>query len=309
MNEKLISEFNRLINYHKATGGNSFKIRSFQKGLRLIKEYPNEITSGDDLAEIKGIGKGTISRIDEILEKGHLSEIKDDSNELKELSRLFGVGPKVAAKLLVEGVTLQKLIDSPELQDKWLNHHQKIGLKYLDAIEQRIPRAEIDKINSKLEKLLYDFNKNISFMICGSYRRGHSDSGDIDVLVYYKRANKTHSFLVELVGYLQQAGFLVDNLTELGETKYMGMCKIADVPRRIDIRFLPRKNLPFAILYFTGSGEFNKRMRKIAIDKGLKLNEYSLTDTATGKELAAKNEKDIFALLDMEYVHPEMRKA
>ena len=47
----------------------------------------------------------------------------------------------------------------------------------------------------------------------------------------------------------------------------MGMCKIGDNPvRRIDIRFVPYESKA-AILYFTGSGEFNRIMRKWVFNK------------------------------------------
>ena len=59
---------------------------------------------------------------------------------------------------------------------------------------------------------------------------------------------------------------LVDDMTDKKiSTKYMGFSKLKDNPvRRIDIRFVPFNSFHTALLYFTGSGEFNKKMRKIA---------------------------------------------
>ena len=66
---------------------------------------------------------------------------------------------------------------------------------------------------------------------------------------------------------------------------------------------------PFAIMYFTGSMEFNTMVRQKCLDRGLSLNEYSLKDSNTKKVVdhGFKEEKDIFDYLDIEYVEPEDR--
>ena len=66
---------------------------------------------------------------------------------------------------------------------------------------------------------------------------------------------------------------------------------------------------PFAILYFTGSGEFNQMMRKMVNDKGYTMNEYSIKHSDTGKKVdhVFTEEKDIFKFLEMGYVEPWQR--
>ena len=66
---------------------------------------------------------------------------------------------------------------------------------------------------------------------------------------------------------------------------------------------------PFAVLYFTGSGDFNKMMREQINEKGMTINEYSLKDIET-KEIVDHvfvEEKDIFDYLDMLYIEPWQR--
>jgi len=91
------------------------------------------------------------------------------------------------------------------------------------------------------------------------------------------------------------------------KTKYMGFSKLLDNKiRRIDIRFIPYDSYYSAILYFTGSGELNKKMRNIAKTKGYKLSEYGLFDKK-GNMMKVNSERDIFKLLDMEYFPPRLR--
>ena len=77
-------------------------------------------------------------------------------------------------------------------------------------------------------------------------------------------------------------------------------------PRRIDIRIIPLESYYSALLYFTGSKDFNKQMRLNAITMDYTLNEYGLYDE-NGKMFKVKSEKDIFDLLNMEYITPDKR--
>ena len=84
MNELLIKSFENLIEQKKYEieslrlekadakdiKSTQFKIISYRKALNSIKSYPKEITSGEQLKLYKGIGKGTINRINELLEGG-----------------------------------------------------------------------------------------------------------------------------------------------------------------------------------------------------------------------------------------------
>lgn len=312
MNSKIIEEFQRLVDYHKSQGTNSFKIRSFIKAINTLKTIEFEISSGKQIEKYPGIGKGTINRIDEIINSGNLSEIKDTNKDLNDLITLTGIGPSTASKLVTNGITLEKLRHNQELANKTLTHHQLIGLKYYEDINQRIPYKEIQTIERFIKKQLKTIDINVSFKICGSFRRKMPDSGDIDILIYYE--DVTHedpNILKKLVSGLTKAEFLVDHLTEMGSTKYMGMCRLnkTSLNRRIDIRFIHNKNVPFALLYFTGSGEFNKNMRIHANKLGYKLNEYNIeniNDLSRGP-IYCKNERDIFKFLKLKYVKPEDR--
>ena len=104
MNETIITVFEKLIqekqkeitNLKKNKDQNkkeisqlNFKVINFRKGLKAIKEYPNKIVKGEDLIDINGIGKGIITRINEILKEGTLvDEIKPDMNSNLQFSEL-----------------------------------------------------------------------------------------------------------------------------------------------------------------------------------------------------------------------------
>jgi len=152
-------------------------------------------------------------------------------------------------------------------------------------------------------------NPKLVLTICGSYRRGRAESGDIDCLITHPDINTHDNSIVlgNIVKGLTTCGFLVDHLTENGNTKYMGLCKVAEIPRRIDIRIIPRDSYPFATLYFTGSKNNNTDMRIVAKKKGYKLNEYGMESILDHTLVKCKSEEEIYEFLGMKYLTPKER--
>jgi DNA polymerase/3'-5' exonuclease PolX len=370
LNFNIISNFNKLIKqteeecFQLKEDGNKkeatvcqFKIKNYQNGLAILKKFKEVITSPDDVAGIPGIGKGMMTRIDEILKTGTLAELKISSKEsgssklveINKLQEITGIGPKSAHKMYEQGITLQLLLnelaqisgkndprDLPvdEIMNKSLNlnlhiheltHHQIIGLKYFNDINERIPREEITKLETKLIKLANKIDPKLIVTICGSYRRELDTSGDIDVLITHPDLendedieNTGQQYLIDLVDKLTHAKLLVDHLTTLGTTKYMGICRLTSKSkgRRIDIRFVARDDYAPALLYFTGSKNFNQKMRAEALKLGYTINEYGIyklikkdgiQTNKKGIKIITKTEEDIFKLVKMDYLEPKNR--
>lgn len=308
-----------------------FKLRHFKNALNIIKVYPDKITKGDDLKDIKGIGKGIISRIDEIIKTKKLSEInrpeikeiKAEIDLINELSQVINIGSKVAKQLIekynIKSVDeLKKKVNSNKIE---VNDKIKIGLKYHGVFQVKIPRKEIDMYNKELQNIVKTIDKDLLVIIAGSYRRKKSYSNDIDVLLTHKKIsdNKSYSkidinYLFEFINKLKNKKMIVDDLTDTDNgTKYMGFSKLPRKKiRRIDVRFVPFDYYPAALLYFTGSYELNTQMRQVAKTMGYKLNEYGLfkekkDGSFSEKPVKVKSEKDIFKKLKLDYLEPEER--
>ena len=335
-NKNLVDEFVCLSNQisieidncldKKESMRHSFRLKQSKTVIKILSEYNKEIKSGNDLKDVNGIGIHTIKRIDEILEKGKLSEVKlkkKDNKQLEyveDLERVINIGRKKAVEL----VTKHKIKSVSDLKKAHknkkivLNDKIILGLKYVDKYKQNIPRKEIDQINIYLYNKIKEVDTELYHIICGSYRREKDISNDIDILITHpniktmkKLQDQKDNYLRKLVQIFKKDKFLVDDLTDKDYiNKYMGFCKYNKNPiRRIDIRYIPYSSYYSAILYFTGSGDFNKKMRNIAIDMGYKLNEYGLYLLKNNKsiKIKIKSEKDIFDALGMEYVEPKNR--
>jgi len=306
--ERIIEIFSAIAN-HERNNGQGFKASAYLKSINGIKKFSDdsEITV-ENLREIKGLGDKLIGKIQEIMEKNTCSayeKIKDIKDPRTVFMGIHGVGPVKAKKLVQEGFkTIEDLRECGNLKEHF-NDVQIKSLPYYEDLQMRIPRAEIQNHEKYLKQVIkiYDIPPgSIKFCITGSYRRGKVDSGDIDILFTCKDKSK----FVKFVDALYESNYLVEELAR-GSTKYNGICKYGNNPcRRIDIMYTKPEEYPFAVLYFTGSKEFNVKMRADLLEKGMTLNEHSLKNTDTKKPVNHKfvTEEDIFGYIGMGYVHP-----
>lgn len=333
-NKLIIDEFKKLIQQIKFDIDNSkdkkektvnmFRMRSILNVIKIIENYDKEIKDAQQLKNIKGIGKGTIDRINEILKKGKLHEIKKEIIEksyekyIDELEKIYGIGRDTALQLF-KNYNIKSIKELKKLyKDKKIDLNENIvkGLKYYGKIKDKIPRIEIDQINNLLLPNLYSIDKLLYGIICGSYRRLKMFSNDIDFLIVHPKLktkddieNSKINYLSLFINKLYDIGFMIDGFTATDvRTKFMGICQInKNIYRRIDIRFIPYQSYYYAVFYFTGSGEFNRNIRMHAKNLGFTLNEYGLYDK-NNKFYPAKSENDIFKYLGLEYISPQNRK-
>ena len=92
---------------------------------------------------------------------------------------------------------------------------------------------------------------------------------------------------------------------------YMGVCKVGEKSRRIDIKVYPKEQFAFAVLYFTGSAHFNRSMRGMAEQKGYSLSDHGIVPvvgkTKAGRSVPCETEEDVFKFLGMPYKQPAER--
>lgn len=298
----------KLLEEYETLNKEPFKARAYNKVINSIEMSMEKLDSLDDFANIKGIGEKIKEKIKEYFETGKINAVEralsDPKFSLKrKLANLYGVGPVKIKDLMEKVNSFEELKEKPEL----LNDKQKIGLKYYDDMMQRIPMYEGKKHYDIINKTFNKTYKDIEFELVGSYRRQNSDMGDIDVLI----KNRQDLELKNLITELKSSGYIIETLAN-GKNKFMGLCKLSpELPaRRIDILIADPSYYYYALLYFTGSYQFNIYMRRIALQKNLSLSEYGLKDKK-GKIIDTtdkiKSEKDIFDYLEIPYVLPEKR--
>jgi DNA polymerase (family 10) len=300
-------------------GENPFKCIAYHNAARAIEQLqgslPDLIASGE-LGHIKSIGESIREKIITLVNTGSLPYYEELRAKFPpgvfEMLRVQGLGPKKVKALLDElGVDdLDKLKQACEadrvskLKGFGAKTQQKIleGINFLAQMGQRV---RIDQALPLAMHLLAGLQKCqgiIRMELCGSLRRRRETIKDIDILVSAKDAAPIMECFVSLPGVEQVLGH--------GETKSSVIVGNGAGHGRIlmnaDLRVVSDKEYPFALMYFTGSKEHNIVLRQRAQEHGLKLNEYELAGER--KHVACKDEADIYKILGLDYIPPELRE-
>ena len=282
------------------------KLEDSTQTLEVLRNSGMKFTGEDQHYKKHGTWKSSVlNQIEYMLVHGKFPETKDidpKSAAVQQLATIPEIGTSAATKLYDKGIgSISDLEKHPEL----LNRKQKLGLTYHKDLAKRIPRKEMDKWNAlavgMAEKL------KIKLEIVGSYRRGVESSGDIDIMI-----SDTNPDSMELLIHdLTKQGYILDEFVH-GKKKFGGVAKIDKVCRKLDIAFYPPEQYPYALLHWTGSGDFNQLIRGFARKKGMTLCEYGLYNI-DGKvkisipgeiECGVFEEKDIFRYLGIDYIEP-----
>ncbi|KAL9653895.1 hypothetical protein ABK040_012954 [Willaertia magna] len=312
--------------------GNSEQFRSmaYRKASTIIKSLKFKITAPEQINNIPNIGQKIRDKIKEFLAFGKIRRLESlQQNEhtivLQTFTKIKYVGPETAQKLYTLGY--RSVEQLKENTPSFFTKQQLIGLKYYEDFLIRIPREQVEEISKVVGDIASEFSKNLTCETCGSYRRGKSDSGDVDILISTKENDNANLYglLPKIVEKLMELNIITDTLSmsqKLGTEDecdtFMGVYKLHDnIHHRIDIKIYKKEHYPFAVLYFTGSDHFNRSMRLLCRKKG-----YSLSDKCLyigtirdfksnrihdGKPVHCKSEREIFDYLGIPYKEPHER--
>ncbi len=293
----------------------TFRARAYATVIRQLKERAEPVTCYEDIHHFQGVGEKIREKIKEIMETGQLQSaerVKEThaTDAVDVLQHIYGVGPAKVRELIQMGIrTVEQLRIEVEKNPFLLNEKQKIGLRYYEELLERIPREEMEAHRDLLPTYLPTEMKDWETEIVGSFRRGLPTSGDIDMLIRVP-ANVTNkmakTLLATYVTRMKEAGY-IEEILALGEHKCMAICRLG-VARRLDLLLTPDEEYACALLYFTGSDQFNVAFRHHALEKGYTLNEHRLTplhhDVLVPQMVS---EKDIFRFLELRYITPDQR--
>lgn len=315
-NKKIVDSLKILADYERINK-EPFKVKAYEKVIDSIELFDKNIETLEDIKLLKGVGKKIEDKIIEFLNTGNIAEVDSVLSDPRyilgnKLKGIYGVGPAKITELMTKIKDFDELKEHPEL----LNDKQKIGLKYYDDMNIRIPIAEGKQHFKIVHKILNNLYTGIEFEFVGSFRRKNKDLGDIDILI----KNRSGLVLKDVIKQLEDKTYVIEKLAQ-GNNKFMGICKLSpELPaRRIDILIAEPSYYYFALLYFTGSYNFNIHMRKIALKKGLSLSEYGFKEANAANAGVVNNkniidttdtirsEEDIFKYLDMAFVEPHKR--
>ncbi len=314
MKNKLVSDiFRQIAKILELKGDNPFRVRAYEKASQVIDgltQDVEELAKKDRLTSIPGIGKDLADKIKEIVATGTLRQYeelkKDIPLGLLKMMEIPGLGPKTV-KLIYENLKVDSIEKLEEVARKGLLRkiqgiREKTEENILKGIElikkgkERIPLyIALDVAKEFLKELSASrYVKKIE--VAGSLRRRKETIKDIDILIVSKNHKKIMDIFVSLP--------LVGEILAKGETKSSVLTKKNQI--QVDLRVVDKESFGSALMYFTGSKDFNIKFRQLALKRGFKINEYGVFKK--DKKIAGKTEEEIFSLMKMQYILPTLRE-
>ncbi|HLU74494.1 MAG TPA: DNA polymerase/3'-5' exonuclease PolX [Nonomuraea sp.] len=301
-NEEAAAALQEYAELFALTGGDAFRVRSYQKAAKAIAGFPDDIATAD-LRSVPGVGQAIAKKVAEFLERGSFRQLDDLRGRVPEgvrrLTRVPTLGPKTAILLYEEfGVdspaALREAIEAGRLKGVKGFGPKTLAnlLKGVEELERSGLRVHIGVATALAEQVMASLRAE-RIACAGSLRRMRDTIGDIDIL-----AVAPPSIMAEF-----RAQPYVAEVIAAGEKK-TSVRTTSGV--QVDLRVVPAESWGAALQYFTGSKEHNVAVRELAVKKGWKLSEYGLFEG--DRVIAAETEEEIYAALGMQYVPPPLRE-
>lgn len=312
-NQEIARIFDDIADLLEIKGENPFRIRAYRRAAQNIEGLTKDVaeTSKDELMKVPGIGQDLAGKIEEYVRTGRIQAYEDLKKEVPEgLSVLLSVpslGPKTA-KLLYEKLKIKNLEDLERLT----REHKLQGLpgikekteenilKGIEMLKRGMERQPLGKVLPVTNDILEHLKRKApvkKLSVAGSIRRWKDTIKDIDILATSQDPKAVMNAFVHLP---HVKDVLMHGPTKSSVLIHGGL--------QVDLRVVEEGSFGAALAYFTGSKAHNIRLREMALKSGLKINEYGIFRERDDKKLGGKEEEDIYRILGLPYISPELRE-
>jgi DNA polymerase (family 10) len=312
-NTRIAAVFEEIADLLEVQGDNPFRIRAYRNAARTVgqqaPDFAVRAARGETVGKLFGIGADLDAKIHEIARTSTCALLQDLRGAVprgtSSLLHIPGLGPKrvhmLGEALGVHSPTeLAGVLKSGRLRDV-RGFGPKTEQRLLDALgthrgkKQRVPLAVAQRHADPLLEYLKADPAVREVVVGGSLRRRRDSVGDIDVLVVSDHGNAVTKHFAAYPAFRE---VLARGTKRASAVLVSGL--------QVDLRVVPPESFGAALLYFTGSKAYNIELRRRAIARGLKLNEYGLFRGE--RRIAGATEESIYAALDVPWAAPEQRE-
>ncbi len=299
-----------------------FEVRAYENAARALGSLDGDIVTlvrENKLKGTPGLGPGTIRRIEEAVETGHIAfydELRASTPQVKlDMMRIAGVGPK-KINVIYEQLHVTSIAELEQAcKDDKVAHLPGFGKKTQDKILQGI-----DLLSQHAGRFLYPVAEEeaeqiraalatlpgvVRLQVAGSLRRHRETVKDIDMVlsVADDASDETRKTIMKF--FIQQPS--VQAVTGNGDTK---SSVVLSSGIAMDLRLVNDSQFPYTLHHFSGSREHHIPLRRRALSMNMTINDYGLFKgkDSQGELIPCKDESDIYTALDMDYVEPELRE-
>ena len=263
----------------------------------------------DGLLEIPSVGKAIASKIEEYLKRGKIKQLEELKSkvpiDIDELYGIEGIGPKTM-KMFYDKLQIRTLADLEKAATEgklktlpgFTKKKEQDIFKQIEFFKRgkgRLIIGEVYPLVKQIEKRLQLITGVKNAIAAGSIRRMKETIGDIDYLVTANDPKQVIDFFVKMPE--------VEEILGMGQAKaFVKLASGIDA----DLLVVPEESWGTALQYFTGSKEHSVQLRKIAISKDLRLNEWGVFKG--DRRIAGATEEEVYNTLGLQWIPPEMRE-
>jgi DNA polymerase (family X) len=315
-NAEIADAFEELASLYELDGAVVYRVLAYRNAAKAIREAGvsvAELSRQGRAEELAGVGKTIAEKITALLDTGSIPSAeklrKRNPPGLIEVTRMPGLGPKRARvlnqELGIESVDdLRKAAEAGRIRDV-----RGFGPKAEESILAGLaagedgrykPRLLLSKTLEIAEPLVERLREHPSALrveLAGSARRWADTCKDLDVVA----ATSDPAAFVEAFAALPQ-------VAEVGSSGEAGARGVTHQGLPVDLRIVPEENFGNLLQHFTGSGRHNEALRTEAVKRGLHVSEYGVSDDESGKTHACATEEEVYGLLGLDYIEPELRE-
>ena len=315
-NTAIAAAFDELGDLYELDGAIIHRVVAYRNAAKSVREAAVSVSAlarEGRATELPGIGKTLEEKIVTLLETGTIPSAEKLRAKfppgLVDLTRLPGLGPKRARKLFDElgidslealraAATAQQLRDvrgfGPKFEESVL---AALAAGVADEPRQRVLLHKALGMGEQIVAALRDHPAAERVELAGSARRLADSVKDLDVIA-------TASDPAALAGAL--AGLeVIESSSRAGDA---GARARTHTGLAVDLRIVEPDQFGNLLQHFTGSKQHNMALREMAVRKGLHVSEYGVLDDATGVTHRCATEGEVYALLGLPYIEPELRE-
>ncbi|KAJ7270017.1 hypothetical protein B0H12DRAFT_1229275 [Mycena haematopus] len=362
-NQGLVQQLG-IIRRSRELEGKDTSALSYERSISVIKAYPHRLTASRlaEVSELPSIGEKTLSKISEYVTDGKIRESQTIAassryKSLFEFTTIYGIGAATARKLY-DSFGLRTIDDLEEhyashdslplSHNRFPNEERRINtpapvlsiraaLALRTDLNEKIPRAEVDLIHDIVMGELEKLRHGCLSTIVGGYRRGKTESNDVDIVITHPTltsgSNQVKGLGEELVNLLYARGLITHVMhlsgfhppdalrTSNWDTLEKALtvfilppeaCSAGSRPihRRLDLIFAAPEAYWTAITGWTGSKMFERDLRLWAkLERGMKFDSSGITRRRDSKQYFPRSEQEVFDILGLEWIDPTLRNA
>jgi DNA polymerase (family 10) len=315
-NAEVALHFDELADLYELDGAISYRVLAYRNAAKAIREANasvEDMTGTGRVTELAGVGKTIAEKLEVLFETGEIPAAQKLKAKyppgLVEITRLPGFGPKRARKVFDE-LGIASLDDlRAAAENERLRELPGFGPKAEEAVlvaldagldDRTKPRLLLSRALELAESLrdaLREHPAAEHVEVAGSARRWTETCRDLDIVATASDPGE----LAEAFGAMP----LIGEVNSSGEA---GVRAVTHNGMSIDLRIVPPEAFGNLFQHFTGSKQHNEALRADAVRMGLHVSEYGILDDATGTTHVCATEEEVYELLGLAYIEPELRE-